>query len=88
LAWTASFEPRALNELRKLDHLVQRRIVKFLQERVSGQRNPRESGKPLSGDKVELWRYRIGDYRLICHIDDEKRAVLVLRVAHRKQAYR
>lgn len=88
MAWTVSFEPRALNELRKLDHLIQRRIVKFLQERVSGQRNPRGSGKPLSGDKVGLWRYRIGDYRLICHIDDEKRAVLVLRVAHRKQAYR
>lgn len=88
MAWTVSFEPRALNELRKLDHLIQRRIVKFLQERVSGQCNPRESGKPLSGDKVGLWRYRIGDYRVICHIDDEKRGVLVLRIAHRKQAYR
>ena len=88
MAWTVSFEPRALNELRKLDHLVQRQIVKFFQERFSGQRNPRESGKPLSGDKVGLWRYRIGDYRLICHIDDENRAVLVLRIAHRKQAYR
>ena len=88
MAWTVSFEPRALNELRKLDHLIQRRIVKFLQERVSSQRNPRESGKPLSGDKVGLWRYRIGDYRVICHIDDEKRAVLVLRITHRKQAYR
>ncbi|MBZ5703830.1 MAG: type II toxin-antitoxin system RelE/ParE family toxin [Acidobacteriia bacterium] len=88
MAWTVSFEPRALSELGKLDHLVQRRIVKFLQERVSRQRNPRESGKPLSGGKMGLWRYRIGDYRLICHIDDEKRVVLVLRVAHRKQAYR
>lgn len=88
MAWTVSFEPRALNELRKLDHLIQRRIVKFLQERVSSQRNPPESGKPLSGDKVGLWRYRIGDYRVICHIDDEKRGVLLLRIAHRKQAYR
>jgi mRNA interferase RelE/StbE len=42
----------------------------------------------MTGDKAGLWRYRIGDYRLICHIDDENRAVLVLRVAHRKQAYR
>ncbi|PYU89814.1 MAG: hypothetical protein DMG25_18275 [Acidobacteria bacterium] len=45
--------------------------------------NPRDFGKPLTGEKVGLWRYRIGEYRVICRIEDERQAVLVLRVAHR-----
>jgi mRNA interferase RelE/StbE len=88
LGWTVSFDPRALSELKKLDHLVQRRILRFLQERISGQRNPRELGKALTGDKIGLWRYRIGDYRVISDIKDEDQLVLVLRVAHRRQVYR
>jgi mRNA interferase RelE/StbE len=88
LVWTASFDPRALKELEKLDRMVQRRVVKFLQERVLPRTDPRDLGKAMTGDKAGLWRYRIGDYRLICHIDDEAERMLVLRVAHRKEAYR
>jgi mRNA interferase RelE/StbE len=88
LAWTASFDPRALKELEKLDRMAQRRIVKFLQERVLRGADPRDLGKAMAGDKAGLWRYRVGDYRLICCIDDELDLVLVLRVANRKEAYR
>ena len=88
MAWTVSFEPRALGELKKLDRSAQRRVVRFLQERVAGDHDPREVGKPLTGDMVGLWRYRIGEYRIVCRIDDEHRAVLVLRIAHRKDVYR
>ena len=88
MAWTVSFEPRALGELEKLDRSAQRRVVRFLQERVAGNHDPREFGKPLTGDKVGLWRYRIGAYRIVCHMDDEHRSVLVLRVAHRRDVYR
>jgi len=88
LAWTVSFEPRALSELKKLDRAAQGRVVRFLQERVAGDHNPRDFGKPLTGDKGGLWRYRIGAYRIICWIDDEQWAVLVLRIAHRKDVYR
>jgi len=86
LAWTANFEPRALAELKKLDRNTQKRIVSFLQERVSG--NPRQHGKPLTGDKAGLWRYRIGKYRVVCRIEDDSQMVLVLRIAHRKDVYR
>jgi mRNA interferase RelE/StbE len=88
LAWTASFDPRAFKELEKLDGIAQRRIVKFLQERVLGRDDPRDLGKAMTGDKAGLWRYRVGDYRLICHIDDEAGSMRVLRIAHRKEAYR
>jgi mRNA interferase RelE/StbE len=88
LAWTVSFEPRALSELKKLDRSAQQRVVRFLHERIAGNHDPRGFGKPLTGDKVGLWRYRIGMYRIVCRIDDEHRAVLVLRIAHRKDVYR
>ena len=88
MAWTVSFEPRALSELKKLDRTAQSRIVRFLNERIAGNHDPRGSGKPLTGDKVGLWRYRIGEYRMVCRIDDAHLAELVLRIAHRKDVYR
>ena len=88
MAWTASFDPRAFKELEKLDLIVQRRIIKCLQDRVLRRDDPRNLGKAMAGDKAGLWRYRVGDYRLICHIDDEAESLRVLRIAHRKEAYR
>lgn len=88
MAWIANFDPRALKELEKLDRMAQRRVVKFLQERVLRRPDPRALGKAMAGDKAGVWRYRVGDYRLICHIDDRAEVVLILRVAHRKEAYR
>ena len=87
MALIVDFDPRALKELEKLDLPAQRRIVRFLQERVLG-RDPRRLGKNLSGDKAGLWRYRVGDYRLICRINDQAETVRILRVAHRREAYR
>jgi mRNA interferase RelE/StbE len=88
LAWTVNFEPRALGELKNLDRGAQKRVVKFLQERISREGGARQYGKILTGDKAGLWRYRIGDYRVVCRIDDDAQAILVLRVAHRKDIYR
>jgi mRNA interferase RelE/StbE len=88
LAWTVNFEPRALGELKKLDRVAQKRVVSFLQERICGEGDPRQNGKILTGDKAGLWRYRIGDYRIVCRLDDDAQTVLVLRVAHRKDIYR
>jgi mRNA interferase RelE/StbE len=88
LAWTVSFDPRAFHELEKLDRMVQRRIVSFLQERVLRTNDPRELGKAMAGDNAGLWRYRVGDYRVICEIKDQAKSIRVLRIAHRKEAYR
>jgi mRNA interferase RelE/StbE len=88
LDWTVKFDPRAFAELHKLDRSMQKRITTYLRERVAGRSNPREAGKALTAEMARFWRYRIGDYRAICSIDDQQGIVLVLRVAHRKDVYR
>jgi len=59
-----------------------------MQDRVAGSNNPRRVGAPLSGELSEYWRYRIGDYRMICEIRDEVLVVLALKVDHRSDIYR
>ncbi|MGH9649786.1 MAG: type II toxin-antitoxin system RelE family toxin [Terriglobales bacterium] len=87
MAWTVSFDPRALKELEKLERTVQRRIVSLLQ-RLQGGGDPRKSGKPLHGERAGLWRYRIGNYRIICSVEDTASIFRVMRVGHRKGVYR
>lgn len=86
MAWQIELTGSAEKELAKLDKPVAKRIIKFLRERVSV--DPRSSGKALKGDHSGLWRYRVGDYRVICEIFDDKISVLVIRVGHRKEVYR
>jgi len=68
--------------------MAQESIIQFLRERVQTAEDPRQLGKPLHGDKGGLCRYRVGDYRLICDIQDERITILVVRVGHRKDVYR
>lgn len=86
--WQIQITRTAEKQITKLDRVAQASILRFLRERVQSAENPRQWGKPLHGDQGGLWRYRIGDYRLICDIQDEKITVLVLRVGHRKDIYR
>jgi mRNA interferase RelE/StbE len=86
--WRIEINRTAEKQIKKLDRFVQIKIVSFLKDRLSLLENPRQLGKPLRGDKGELWRYRMGDYRRICDIQDEKVTVLVLQVGHRKEVYR
>jgi mRNA interferase RelE/StbE len=88
LGWKVEFEPPAFAELGKMDRVAQKRIVRFFQERVAGRPDPREQGKALTGEKTGFWRYRIGDYRAVCFLDDVGQIVKVMRVAHRKDVYR
>jgi mRNA interferase RelE/StbE len=86
--WTIEIKRTAEKQIQKLDRKAQELIVRFLRERVAPADNPRQWSKPLHGEKPGLWRYRVGDYRLICDIQDEKITVLVLTVGHRKDVYR
>ena len=88
MAWIVEITRSAEKQIKKLDRQAQQSIISFLRERVQPSVNPRQWGKPLHGTKGGLWRYRVGDYRLICDIQDEKITVLVLRVGHRKDVYR
>jgi len=88
LAWKIKISRTAEKQIKKLDRVAQAAIVRFLRDRLKPAENQRQFGKPPYGDKGGLWRYRVGDYRLICDIQEEKVVVLVLRVGHRKDVYR
>jgi mRNA interferase RelE/StbE len=88
LVWTIDIARTAEKQIKKLGRPAQQSIVRFLRERLRAADNPRQWGKPFHGDKRGLWRYRVGDYRLICDIQDEKITVLILEIAHRKDVYR
>jgi mRNA interferase RelE/StbE len=88
LAWQVKISETARKQIVKFDRQVQSAIVKFFKERIEPGNDPRHTGKVLKGDKGELWRYRVGDYRIICDIQDKVVTVLVLRVGHRREVYR
>ena len=82
-AWRIEITRTAEKQITKLARRAQKSIQRFLRERLQTADNPRQWGKPLRGDKQDLGRYRIGDYRLICDIQDQRVVVLVLEVGHR-----
>ena len=87
MAWTIEYDRRVLKDMKKLDKTVQRQILDYFDDRIAGSSDPRDLGKSLKSSFSGLWRYRIGDYRAICRIEDEKLVVLVVRIAHRSKVY-
>jgi mRNA interferase RelE/StbE len=89
MAYSVELSESADRELGKLDAQQAKRILKFLHERVAKMDDPRSIGEALQGSQLgEFWKYRVGDYRLISKIEDDRLVVLVLRVGHRKEIYR
>jgi len=87
LAWTVRISNIAERQLRKLDRPVQRRILDWLNDRIEGCKDPRHFGEPLRGSHAGLWRYRVGDYRILCEIQDQNVVVLVIAIGHRSSIY-
>lgn len=87
LPWRVEFDTQAAKELRKLGAASRQQILRYLRERIATDSDPRRFGKPLTGELSGLWRYRIGDCRVIAAIEDGAFIVLVLRVAHRREVY-
>ncbi len=88
MAWRVEVSRTAEKQITKLDRQAQAAIVRYFRERVQQVENPRKVGKPLRGEKKGLWRYRVGDYRIICDIHDSRKTVVVLALGHRKHVYR
>jgi mRNA interferase RelE/StbE len=89
LAFDIEFDPEAVKDLKKLDRPVQQRLVGFLKTRVAKLDNPRELGEALSGARLRnYWKYRVGDWRIICDIQDQRIVVRVLRVGNHREVYR
>lgn len=87
MSWDYRVSERALKELRKLGPDASRRILSYLDERIKGVADPRQHGKVLRGELGDYWRYRVGDYRILCKIEDEVLIVLVVKVGHRRDVY-
>ncbi|HTQ62193.1 MAG TPA: type II toxin-antitoxin system RelE/ParE family toxin [Candidatus Solibacter sp.] len=89
MAYVVELSVEVDREIGKLDAQQAKRILKFLYERVAKLDDPRSIGEALHGSRLgEFWKYRVGDFRLICKIEDDRLIVLVLRVGHRKDIYR
>jgi mRNA interferase RelE/StbE len=89
MVWRIEFTPDAGRDLDKLDPPVRRRILRFMLERVAHLQDPRSIGAALRGPQLgECWKYRVGDYSLICSIQDDRLLILVLRIGNRREVYR
>ncbi|EAS6352068.1 TPA_asm: type II toxin-antitoxin system RelE/ParE family toxin [Salmonella enterica] len=87
MVWTINYSDRALKSLRKMDKQNARRIMDFMDLRIAVAADPRQSGKPLKGELGEFWRYRVGDYRILCEIRDNELIILVATIGHRREVY-
>jgi mRNA interferase RelE/StbE len=86
---TIRLSDRAQQDVGTLDRGIAKRIYRFLFVRLAKVEDPRSIGDALHGSKLgEYWKYRVGDYRLVCKIEDDQLVVLVLRVGHRREIYR
>jgi len=86
--WAIEFVPAAAKELKKLGRAEAAWIIATLETRIAPLDDPRTLGSPLAGELGGLWRWRIGDYRVVARIEDERITVLVVRVAWRREVYR
>ena len=89
MAWRIELSPEAQKKLDGFDRQDTRRILKFLYERVAPLEDPRSIGEALKGSRLgEFWKYRVGDYRVISHIEDGTLLIMVVRVGNRRDVYR
>lgn len=86
MTYAVEWSRRAEKQLDKLDPPIARALVRFMHERVHGSANPRAVGRQLRGS--EFWRYRVGDYRILCLIEEARLVVLVVELGHRRDVYR
>lgn len=87
MTYTVKYRPEALKTLRKLDPNVSKMILKWIDKNLVDCENPRIHGKALKGNLKGIWRYRVDDYRVFAHIQDNVLLILIIDVEHRSTAY-
>lgn len=88
MAYKIEFSDEAFKEFGKLDKYTQKLIDAWIRKHLESNENPRSIGKPLAENKSSQWRYRIGDFRLLCLIKDDRLIILVIKVGHRRDVYK
>ncbi|MGR6862698.1 type II toxin-antitoxin system RelE family toxin [Aliivibrio salmonicida] len=86
MAWTIEYSAKAVKELKKIDKKAASTIIDYLND-IAQQEDPRSKGKALKGDKRQFWRYRVGNYRILCSIENEELVILATHLGHRKDVY-
>jgi mRNA interferase RelE/StbE len=86
--YKVELEDEAIKALMRMDRSVRRLLMSYVSKRLKGCENPRAFGKGLSGDRSGEWRYRVGNYRILARIDDERLIIYLFEIGHRKNAYR
>ncbi|MFA6289381.1 MAG: type II toxin-antitoxin system RelE/ParE family toxin [Opitutaceae bacterium] len=87
MSWAFEFTPVAQKQLVKLGPSAAVKIRAYLEKRIKNVKDPRSLGKPLKGDLIGLWRYRVEDYRILARIEDHRLIVTVVTVGHRRDVY-
>lgn len=87
MKWTVELLPEAQAALKKIGTSEAKRVLKFLSA-LAKRENPRELGAALKGHLKDFWRYRVGDYRIICNLENATLTVLVIRIGHRSSVYK
>lgn len=87
MIWKLNYSDKARKQLRKLGETQRAIVLSWLDKNIDGCENPRVHGKGLTGDRSGEWRYRIGDYRVLCDIQEEKLVVLAFNIGHRSKVY-
>ncbi len=88
MGWTISFTTTAKKQLAKLDRPTADLITRFLDEKIANAADARQFGHGLVGDLKGRWRYRVGDYRVLCELHDHELLVLVVAVGRRREIYK
>jgi mRNA interferase RelE/StbE len=86
--WVIAFSETARKQFSKIDNIQQKRIMDFLRNNLSETEDPRSFSKALKGTLADFWRYRIGDYRLLAEMQNDQLRIHIVRIAHRKIAYK
>lgn len=86
--YKVEFSDRALKSLKQIDKQIARLILAWIEKNLEGTENPRSLGKSLSHNKKGIWRYRVGNYRILANIEDDKLIILLVDFGHRKDIYK
>jgi len=87
MSYTVLYTKETYKQLKKLDKYTSRFVLAWILKNLDGCSDPRQHGKPLKANHSGLWRYRIGDYRLLAEIDDDKIVIMMIAIGHRRDIY-
>ena len=87
MKYDVEYSKTAMNTIKKMDSSASKLIRTWIEKNLMNTENPRIKGKVLTGDLKGLWRYRVGDYRILAEIQDDKIVILILDIGHRSKIY-